>query len=116
MSTPPASLDDARARWADARDLSDPVLTDLLGEAWAVCEDFLPVEQVTAYDESPGTFPGGVLLRWRSANVLHARDVWRAGQRDGDAVAFDAYAMRVRPLSDTVKSLLRPRRGRPQVG
>lgn len=113
---PPASLEYARATWADARDISDTVLSDLLDTAWSACAEYAPAEQVTEYTTDPGTFPGGILVRWRHANVLHARDLWRATQRDGDIVSFDAYAMRARPVSDVVRALLRPRRGVPMVG
>jgi hypothetical protein len=113
---PPADLAYARSIWADARDISDEVLGDLLDTAWSACAEYAPAEQVARYASDPGAFPGGILVRWRHANVLHARDLWRAAARDGDVVSFDAYAMRVRPVSDVVRALLRPRRGVPQVG
>jgi hypothetical protein len=51
------------------------------------------------------------------ANVLQARDLFQATRRDsGDVVGFDNFAIRVRPLSSTVKSLLRPSTGRALVG
>lgn len=110
----PASREWVRARWADANDIPDPVLDELLAASWSRCVEFIPAELVDAYDA--GTLPGGVLLRWREANMLDARELWKAAQRDGDAVAFDSYALRVRALSDAVRSLLRPRRGAPMVG
>lgn len=112
--TPPVTLEWVRVRWADARDIDDTTLSELVDTAWARCVPFLPAAQLAIYVD--GTLPGGIVLRWREAVMLDARDLWRAAQRDGDVVAFDAYAMRVRPLSDTVRSLLRPRTGVPMVG
>lgn len=113
-ATAPASREWVRARWADAVTIPDPVLDELLAAAWSRCAAFLPDAAVAALDA--GTVPGAVLLRYREANMLDARELWRAAQRDGDAVAFDSYALRVRALSDAVRSLLRPRRGVPLVG
>lgn len=107
----PATLDDARAQWADAVTLSDELLGDLLDVAWERCELFLPAELVTAYGDG-----GDAPKRWVQAVVLDARDTWQAFRRDGDVIGFDTYAVRVRPLSDTVAGMLRPRRGVPMVG
>lgn len=104
-----ATLADARLLWPDADTLPDDVLQQLLDVATERCRAFLPAELVT-------TPPVPQPASWTTACVLDARDVWTASRRDGDVLGFDTYAVRVRPLSDTVRSLLRPRRGRPLVG
>lgn len=104
-----ATLADARLLWPDADTLPDDVLQRLLDVATERCELFLPADQLDPY---PSPQPD----RWTTACVLDARDVWTASRRDGDVIGFDTYAIRVRPLSDSVRSLLRPRRGRPLVG
>lgn len=53
---------------------------------------------------------------WMLATVYQAREVYAAGQRDGDIIGLGDYAIRARPLTGTVKSLLRPQPGRPKVG
>jgi hypothetical protein len=109
--TAAATIADARAQWPDAETIEDDTLTTALDASWETCAAFLPVEVV---DPDPGPYvptPAHV-----SANVLAARDLWTAYRRDGDVIGFDTYAVRVRPLSDTVKALLRPPRGRPSVG
>lgn len=102
-----ATLDDARALWPDAGPIPDATLQQLLEAAWETCEAFLPADALDAV-----TPP----RRYVHANVLHARDLWTSYRREGDVVGFDTYAVRVRPLSDSVRALLRPQRGRPQVG
>lgn len=104
-----ATLVDARLLWPDADTLSDELLQQLLDVATERCEAYLPE---TLLDPYPVVIP----LPWSTACILDARDVWTASRRDGDVIGFDTYAVRVRPLSDTVKGLLRPRRGRPLVG
>lgn len=107
----PATLASAREQWADASTLADETLQTLLDVAWERCEAFLPAAQVAAYADG-----GDAPLRWAQAVVLDARDVWTAFRRDGDVIGFETYAVRVRPLSDTVAGMLRPRRGVPMVG
>lgn len=106
---PAADLTDARALWPDADTIPDDTLTTLLSGAWEGCVLFLPAEQVDPY-------PDPVPVRWVQANVLHARDAWTAYRQEGGVIGFDSYAVRVRPLSDTVKQLLRPPRGAFLVG
>lgn len=107
-----ATIADARALWADASTIDDDVLADILATSWARCVEFLPAGVADDWSNVPGP----VMLRWKTANVYDARDLWAAGQRDGDVIAFDTYALRARPMSGTVASLLRPRRGVPMVG
>jgi hypothetical protein len=48
--------------------------------------------------------------------VLDARDLWLSAARESDLVFAESYAVKVVPLSSTVRSLLRPRSGRFKVG
>jgi hypothetical protein len=98
-----ADLEQARALWADAPD-GDDLLGDLLDAAQEICEAYAPALATGA----------PVPARYTQAVVLQARETWQAMDRDGDVLGFDGdYAVRVRPLSTSVKSLLRPRKGRP---
>lgn len=106
-----AQLADARAQWTDAGTIPDAVLTDLLEAAWTACLAYLPTAVTSAPAFAPESIPAYV-----QANVLHARDLFQAAQRQGDVIGFDQYAVRVRPLSDTVRALLRPSTGRALVG
>lgn len=109
--TAAATIDDARGLWPDAETIDDDTLTLALEAAWSSCSAFLPAEVV---EPDPG--PYVPTEAHRQANVLAARDLWQSYRREGDVIGFDTYAVRVRPLSDTVKGLLRPQRGRPLVG
>lgn len=99
-----ATTTQARETWPDAP-ADDDVLTGLLDAAY---------EQVAAY--APYIVPNVIPQRYVQANVLQARELWTAARRDGDVIGFDAYAVRVRPLSATVKALLRPPGAVPRVG
>lgn len=58
-----------------------------------------------------------VPARYKQAVVQQARETWTNGNRDGDVLGFDGdYAIRVRPLADSVKQLLRPQRAVPSFG
>lgn len=86
--------------WAEAADLGATLVSTLLTIAQG---------QVTAY--APALAAGAeVPPAYRYAQVLQARDNWQASRRVGDSVAVGdtAYAIRVRPLSDAVRSMLRP--------
>jgi hypothetical protein len=110
----PADNDYARGVWPDAGNLPDDVLTSLLTLSWEACESYVPADELVRV-APPGTDPAPE--RWRMANVLHARDAWTATRRDtGDVLGFDQYAVTVRPVSGTVRALLRPSRGVPMVG
>ncbi|MBU4213840.1 MAG: hypothetical protein KJ792_04195 [Actinobacteria bacterium] len=100
-----ADLDYLRDRWADAP-LSDHVLATALLAAH---------EQLAVY--APALADGAPIPeRYKQAEVLQVRGLWQAQERDGDVIGYgDGYAVRVRPLSQDVKSLLRPKRGVPVV-
>ena len=96
-----ASLDEARADWPDAP-ASDATLTRLLVDATAACAAYAPALA------SSGALPAG----YTRACVLHARELWSAARRDGDLIgAADDLAIRARPLTGSVRQLLRPKRG-----
>ena len=98
-----ADLADARAHWPDAP-ADDTTLQRLLDVATDV---------LGAYAPPPGD---PVPTRYALACVLQARELWGAARREGDVLGFDTYAVRVRPLTGTVRALLRPTRGVPTVG
>lgn len=96
----------ARRHWADAGALDDEELQDLLDAAFPGCKSYAP-----AHSEP-------VPVSFQIANVLQAREIRTAAQRDGsaDVIGVGDYAIRARPLTDAVKQLLRPQRGKPGVG
>lgn len=100
------SPEQARDLWADAP-LDDDTLTLLLDAAQESCQEYAPA----SVDPVP--------FRYTQAVAMQAQDVWNAFQRDtGDVIGFadSGLAVRVRPLSSSVRALLRPRRGVPMVG
>lgn len=103
-----ATPTDAQTSWPDAANLPAEHLDALLEAAQTACEAYAPA------------LPSGAVppAGWKLAVVYHARDLHQAGRRVGDSEAIgDAgFAVRVRPLSDTVKALLRPRRAVPSFG
>lgn len=102
-----ATLDDARDIWPDAP-VDDDLLTDMLTSAHEVVAAYAPV----LADAAPVPF------RYVQAEVLQAIEHYQATQRNGDVLGFSdtGYAVRVRPLTATVKTLLRPRRAVPSLG
>lgn len=95
-----ATMVQVRERWEDAP-LDDIVLQSMLSAAQEQCEVYAP------------TLPDPLVVpsRYTEAVVLQVRSLWNAQQRDGDVIGYgDGYAVRVRPLGQDVKSLLRPRR------
>lgn len=100
-----ATTGDAQLLWADAPD-DGALLQALLDAAQEVAEVYAPA------------LPDGaeVPTRYTQAVVMQAREIWQAVEREGDVLALDGdYAIRVRPLSASVKSLLRPPTGRPRL-
>ena len=83
------------------------------------------VDEVTANLSAPATADGSgvsvtltrpVSSGYRLATIYQAREVYSAGQRDGDVIGFGDYAIRSKPLTASVKALLRPQSGTPVVG
>jgi hypothetical protein len=100
-----ATLEQVLARWEDAPTDED-LLTEQLEAVHEVCVEYAPT--LRAGDPVP--------QRYVEAEVLQLRSLWQAWQRDGDVLGFgDGFAVRVRPLGEDVKALLRPRRGKPRV-
>lgn len=97
--------------WPDAARLPAVDVETYLEAAQESVTAYMPAELVPA-DGAP------IPARLRLAVILHARDIHGATIRTGDLeVAGDAgLAFRVRPLSDAVKSLVRPPSGRPSFG
>lgn len=108
-SVPWASLVDARAVWPDAVDIPDDVLSRYLLASWEKCVAYAPTNPDGTVEPVP--------QRYVEANVLAARDLFTAYQRTAgsDVIGFDTYAVRVRPLSAEVRSLLRPPSGVPRI-
>ena len=94
--------------WQDAATLTDDALDLYLEVAQEACEAYAPALAADA------TVP----QRYRLAVVFHARDLSKVTTVSGDQseVGPDPYTLRVRPLSDAVKALLRPNPGRPRFG
>jgi len=101
-----ADVPDVRTRWDDAP-LDDDLLGAMLDAAHEQLVEYAPV------------LPDGAAVpaRYREAEVLQVRALWQAQERDGDVLGFgeSGFAVRVRPLGQDVRSLLRPRRGKPVV-
>lgn len=97
------TVDEVRLRWADAP-LDDLLLEQMLEAVH---------EQLVAY--APDLALGATVpASYREAEALQVRALGQAQQRDGDVLGFgDGFAVRVRPLGEDVKALLRPRRGKP---
>jgi hypothetical protein len=101
-----ATLEDVRARWADA-----PLDDVLLGEMLQAAHEQLLEYARTPADSDP------VPQRYIEAEALQVRAIGQAQDRDGDVLGFgDGFAVRVRPLGAEVKSLLRPKRAKPVIG
>ena len=101
-----ATLEDVRARWADAP-LDDVLLGEMLLAAHEQLVEYAPV----VVDPDP------IPQRYIEAEALQVRAIGQAQDRDGDVLGFgDGFAVRVRPLGAEVKSLLRPKRAKPVIG
>lgn len=105
-----ASITDARmpGLWADASTMADDTLTFLLAAAWSQCAEYLASVSVTV-----DPLPDPLSERWVLGNVYQARELWAAARREGDVIGFDTFAVQPRPLTATVKALLRPLRAVP---
>lgn len=106
--TPWATPAEAAQHWKDSTKLDPVALARLLNAATTQCVRFAP--KLAADDPIPDEY--------KLACVLQARDIHAAYARTGDSevVGDAAYPIRVRPLTDTVKQLLRPQSGVPAIG
>ena len=93
--------------WPDKAGLSEAGLNARLDAAQAQCLAYAPT-----FDTTGKTLPGDLPSGWLLAVIYQARDIHNASKRTGDSqLSGDAaYPIRIRPLSDTVKQLLRPQR------
>jgi hypothetical protein len=94
--------------WTEAANIGATLMARLLASAESQVRAYAP--KLAEGDPVPDAY---VL-----ATVLQARDVWQASRRVGEAVAIGdgGYAVRVRPLSDAIKQLVRPPEGVPGFG
>jgi hypothetical protein len=103
-----ASLEDARAQWADAVDMDNDELTQYLASAYEQCVEFAP-----ELAEGQTTIP----QRLVQAQVMQARAIWRSlSAGDNNQLGPGEFAVTVYPMDWTVKNLLRPKRAVPRVG
>jgi hypothetical protein len=94
-----ASVEQARTHWPIGAAISDAAMADLL--AAAQVQAALYARALTDPDTVPFTYTLAV--------IYQARELYNAGQRDNaDAVGVGDFVIRARPLTATVKQLLRP--------
>jgi hypothetical protein len=92
--------------WPDSEQLDEPTLARLLAAAYDQCRQYAP----TLLEGSP--VPEG----WPVAQIYQADELWTASRREGDVIGFsETTVVRVRPLGNTVRSLLRPRGAVPRL-
>lgn len=97
----------ARVHWADAVNLDDALLDDLLDAAMPAVVAFAPELPIEA--DAPTSY--------KLALVFQARELRAAVTRgEADVIGVGDYAIRARPLTAAVKQLLRPQRGKPALG
>lgn len=93
-----ATRDQARAHWPDSASIPDATLDTLLDVATIRGQSYAPPL------DDPGVVPANYML----GCVYDAREVYAAGQREGDVIGIGDYAIRARPLTGTVRTLYRP--------
>lgn len=92
--------------WPDSEQLDEATLVQLLGAAYDQCAQYAPALPEGA------PVPQG----WPVAQIYQADELWSASRREGDVIGFsDTTVVRVRPLGNTVRSLLRPRSAVPRL-
>lgn len=101
-------LDFARRWWKGAEDFNDVELAEFLAVAQEQCEAYAPA--LAEGDPVP--------MRYKLAVVYQARDVYSVSQRQGEGGTYGdpEYPITTRPLSPTIKQLLRPMTGVPRFG
>lgn len=96
----------ARRHWSDAPS-DDTRLGELLDAATVQCQAYAPVL----------ADPAAPPVNYQLATVYAARELYAASQRgEADVIGVGDYAIRARPLTASVKALLRPPGARFQVG
>ncbi|WP_223693824.1 hypothetical protein [Leifsonia poae] len=107
------TLYQARKQWADAKDLDDVLLWGLLDSAKRACTIFAPAIPVDDDGDVILPLPAG----YTQAQLQQARNTWNATKTDPSNAGDDAlFVIRPYPLDNSIKQLLRPRRGIPAVG
>ena len=101
------TLDAAREDWADAADIPDRTLYDLLTVAK---NDVIAFAPALAADVLPPT-------HYRKAQGMQARNIWNASRVDpaSGGTGEDSFAIRIFPLDWSIRQSLRPKRGIPVI-
>lgn len=97
--------------WASKADARDPdVWPDAIGMTDASLDRYLTAAFEALEGYAPALAPGDPTpAAYVLANVLHARELRNAAARgEADVIGVGDYAIRARPLTAAVKSLLRP--------
>jgi hypothetical protein len=104
-----ATLADARAAWRESTAVEDARLSSLLATATEVLVPYARQSDVLVSDLGDVTPAPHASARLTEACIAHGKDMWSVmTSSTGDVIGFDAYGVRRRPLSDHVKSLMRP--------
>ncbi len=103
------NLDSIREDWADADNIADGTLFDLLEVAR---------KDVTAYGPSLGEpEPAVIPTNYLVAQRMQTRNIWNANKVSPDGgIGEGDFIIRPFPLDWQIKQLLRPRRGTPVIG
>lgn len=89
--------------WAEAEDIPDTLLTDLLFIARSSVEAYAPALPA---DTPAGRCP----VAYRHAQLMQTRNLWNATQVDsGGGFGGDDYTIRPMPLDWIIKQILRPK-------
>lgn len=99
----------ARAHWADAQALPDATLDRLLSVAAGDCIAYAPAALVASVQPADTD-------RLALGVVYQAREIAAAASRSGDVIGIGDYAIRSRPLIDSVRQILRPATRTPAAG
>lgn len=101
------TLASARGAWRDAP-AADLTLHELLEVAREQCEAYAPA------------LPDGAVvpIRWKSAQLMQARNIWNASKTDPEAGGFgdEGFVIRPYPLDWTIKQMLHPKTRIPVIG
>lgn len=104
------SLETIREEWPDAL-VSDESLAAILLTAQEQIVAYAPPSltnelEFLSHPDDPDLPP-----RLRTALLMQAREIWRAGERDGDVLGIGASdtAVRAPDMTASVKKVLRPR-------
>ncbi|SDO77650.1 hypothetical protein SAMN04487848_2055 [Microbacterium sp. ru370.1] len=103
----PATVQRLRAAWKDAPIENLEVLDMILDTAKAQVIAYAP--ELPSDDEYPS--------RYVLAQLMQARTLWAAGQvTSAGTVGEGEYVFTPRPMDKTVRTIIRPEDGKPDVG